>query len=260
MNSFICCLFFIYLTFTSHRPLCLSDRSPSSAEGESKGLDILPLVDIPLEEDDLGPSHWRLGRFSIAKPYCCRLRLSLSSTFDSQSERLLDCSFRCVRVTSCFSFAGKFYLAWLFIATMAVVYNYVSIVFREAFDVYVTEENLFVWLACDYVADFIYILDICLLKNRIRFINSGIVEARIDLSVIGSKCYFPSSAFSEKLEDVRQELREESRLQGLFASTRSLPSLCKPFAFFSWTCSPYCLWTFSTSWEPCGHFTECPEC
>ena len=41
---------------------------------------------------------------------------------------------------------------------------------------YETDKNRFYWWVIDYTCDFIYIVDILLVKNRVRFINGGLLE------------------------------------------------------------------------------------
>jgi len=43
---------------------------------------------------------------------------------------------------------------------------------------YETPENRIYWWIVDYICDVIYILDIVLVKRRLRFINNGMVEVR----------------------------------------------------------------------------------
>ena len=41
-----------------------------------------------------------------------------------------------------------------------------------------TPENRYYWWFCDYLSDFIYLLDILLVKVRIRFVKNGLVEVK----------------------------------------------------------------------------------
>jgi len=43
---------------------------------------------------------------------------------------------------------------------------------------YETPENRIYWWIFDYICDVIYILDIVLIKRRLRFINNGMLEVR----------------------------------------------------------------------------------
>ncbi|KAL4224611.1 cyclic nucleotide gated channel beta 1 [Mactra antiquata] len=70
---------------------------------------------------------------------------------------------------------SKLYLLWLFIVTLAFMYNAWAIPLRAAFP-YQTPDNVKYWLACDYFCDFIYFVDILLFKMRISFLNSGLKE------------------------------------------------------------------------------------
>ena len=40
---------------------------------------------------------------------------------------------------------------------------------------YETEENRKYWWLCDYLADLLYVLDIVLIKNRVRFVKDGLL-------------------------------------------------------------------------------------
>ena len=44
---------------------------------------------------------------------------------------------------------------------------------------YETDKNRLYWWIMDYTCDFIYIIDILLVKNRVRFINDGLLEVII---------------------------------------------------------------------------------
>ena len=41
---------------------------------------------------------------------------------------------------------------------------------------YETDENRIYWWIFDYMCDLIYIIDILLVKNRVQFINNGMLE------------------------------------------------------------------------------------
>ena len=74
-----------------------------------------------------------------------------------------------------FDIPGKIYLLWLFIVTLAFMYNAYGIPLRAVFP-YQTDENVHYWLLCDYFCDFIYIVDILVFKVRISYLNSGLKE------------------------------------------------------------------------------------
>ncbi|CAH1780519.1 unnamed protein product [Owenia fusiformis] len=70
---------------------------------------------------------------------------------------------------------SQLYLFWLFIVTLAFMYNSWVILLRAAFP-YQTPATLPYWLTFDYLCDLIYLLDIVLFKPRIKFINQGMLE------------------------------------------------------------------------------------
>ncbi|KAF5400575.1 hypothetical protein PHET_01685 [Paragonimus heterotremus] len=76
------------------------------------------------------------------------------------------------------------YLLWLLTLACAVVYNFVSIPLREAFDIY--DNDIFYgryWQFANSLADVIYLMDILFVKPRIEFLEGGITKFDI-ISVI----------------------------------------------------------------------------
>ncbi|XP_060517938.1 cyclic nucleotide-gated cation channel beta-1 isoform X2 [Cylas formicarius] len=67
---------------------------------------------------------------------------------------------------------GKMYITWMCVVTMAVLYNIWVIPLRSTFP-YQTSKNRLWWMAFDYVADIIYILDIIIVQPRIKYLNEG---------------------------------------------------------------------------------------
>lgn len=49
------------------------------------------------------------------------------------------------------------------------------------FNGYETAENRVYWWIVDYICDAIYILDMLLIKRRLRFINNGMLEVSHDV-------------------------------------------------------------------------------
>lgn len=72
----------------------------------------------------------------------------------------------------CCDFAGRMYVAWLLVVTLAYLYN-AWIIFLRASFYYQTEQTLPYFLVADYLCDAIYLADILVFKVRVRFINSG---------------------------------------------------------------------------------------
>lgn len=67
---------------------------------------------------------------------------------------------------------GKVYITWMSIAAMAVMYNAWVIPLRSTFP-YQTPQNRPVWMAFDYIADFVYLLDMILIQPRVKYLNEG---------------------------------------------------------------------------------------
>ncbi|GFS00676.1 cyclic nucleotide-gated cation channel [Elysia marginata] len=160
-----------------------SQELPAEQEEKSRSSDSQSLT--PSEDSDAdaksearsGRSH-RLGSF---------LSIGSKST-DPFSDDVHDqfvgvghCRFkapRCfkhMRFPSTLEPHSKIYVSWLFLVTLAFMYNAVVIPLRGVFP-YQTAENLRYWLAADYVCDLVYLLDIIVFKSRLRFINNGIDE------------------------------------------------------------------------------------
>lgn len=69
---------------------------------------------------------------------------------------------------------GGLWLFWLSVVTMAFLYNAIVIFLRGAFqDKYQTSKNIGYWLTCDYLCDFIYIIDMLLFRARLMFFQAG---------------------------------------------------------------------------------------
>ncbi|VDQ06791.1 unnamed protein product [Trichobilharzia regenti] len=62
------------------------------------------------------------------------------------------------------------------ISPYTVLYNYITIPFREAFNIYDDEDNTTLWYTLNSIMDTIYLLDIVLIKPRVEFLDSGIVK------------------------------------------------------------------------------------
>ncbi|KJH52997.1 cyclic nucleotide-binding domain protein [Dictyocaulus viviparus] len=68
---------------------------------------------------------------------------------------------------------GQFYMMWLFLVTSAFLYNAFCIPLRSSYP-YQSKSNLVYWLTLDYICDFIYLIDMILIKPRLRFMRGGI--------------------------------------------------------------------------------------
>lgn len=67
---------------------------------------------------------------------------------------------------------GSLYISWLCIVSMTFLYNAWVIPLRSTFP-FQTPENTNIWLAVDFCADVIYLLDIVLIKHRMMFLHGG---------------------------------------------------------------------------------------
>ncbi|KAK6105660.1 Cyclic nucleotide-binding domain family protein [Brugia pahangi] len=65
------------------------------------------------------------------------------------------------------------YLIWLTIVVTAFLYNAFGIPLRSSYP-YQTKSNLIYWLITDYIADSIYLIDMLLIKPRLRFMSGGL--------------------------------------------------------------------------------------
>ncbi|VDN04783.1 unnamed protein product [Thelazia callipaeda] len=72
-----------------------------------------------------------------------------------------------------FAILERKYLIWLSIVVTAFLYNAFGIPLRSSYP-YQTESNLIFWFIADYTADAIYLIDMLLVKPRLRFMRSGI--------------------------------------------------------------------------------------
>ncbi|KAJ3654897.1 hypothetical protein Zmor_014050 [Zophobas morio] len=67
---------------------------------------------------------------------------------------------------------GKVYITWMSIAAMSVMYNAWVIPLRSTFP-YQTPQNRPVWMAFDYIADFVYFIDMILIQPRVKYLHEG---------------------------------------------------------------------------------------
>lgn len=58
---------------------------------------------------------------------------------------------------------------------MAYLYNFISIPLRIAFPVWKKGEgNIWLWMIIDYLCDLLYIIDICFVQTRIKYLENGL--------------------------------------------------------------------------------------
>lgn len=67
---------------------------------------------------------------------------------------------------------GKIYVTWMSVAAMAVLYNAWVIPLRSTFP-YQTKDNRPIWMAFDYLADLIYLVDMVLVQPRVKYVSEG---------------------------------------------------------------------------------------
>lgn len=72
---------------------------------------------------------------------------------------------------------GRTYLFWLCFVVAAFLYNSLAIPLRSTYP-YQTDENVLYWMLCDYISDFIYLLDLVAVKPRLTFMRGGITVVR----------------------------------------------------------------------------------
>uniref|UniRef100_A0A8C4S6H7 Cyclic nucleotide-binding domain-containing protein n=1 Tax=Erpetoichthys calabaricus TaxID=27687 RepID=A0A8C4S6H7_ERPCA len=103
-----------------------------------------------------------------------------------------------------FSITDLIYILWLFFVAMAWNWNLWLIPVRWAFP-YQTPDNIHLWLAVDFLCDFIYIVDILIFQTRLQFVHGGdIIYVNVykepkDLFMIVYMAFFE---FNDRLEAI----------------------------------------------------------
>ncbi len=115
--------------------------------------------------------------------------------------------------------SGKKYVSWLSLVVISFVYNALCIpVYRfESFTwsfvqlrsayPYQTRSNLVYWLTFDYLCDLIYLIDLLVVKPRLRFMRGGI-------AVVHQKNYFGFCNFL--FQTSRVDMRRHYLMSGSF--------------------------------------------
>ncbi|XP_030384932.1 cyclic nucleotide-gated cation channel beta-3 [Scaptodrosophila lebanonensis] len=67
---------------------------------------------------------------------------------------------------------GKIYISWLCVVSLSFLYNAWVIPLRAAFP-FQNQQNTNIWLACDFCADIIYLLDVVFFKHRVMYLFEG---------------------------------------------------------------------------------------
>lgn len=65
-----------------------------------------------------------------------------------------------------------FYIVWMCVAAVSVFYNAWVIPLRSTFP-YQTKDNRPIWMAFDYFADLIYLIDMVWIQPRVKYLNEG---------------------------------------------------------------------------------------
>nr|AAB41492.1 cyclic nucleotide-gated channel [Caenorhabditis elegans] len=84
-------------------------------------------------------------------------------------------------VKNCFGFSlkgtfhpyGRFYMTWLSLVTLCFLFNAFCIPLRSSYP-YQTADNWMYWFIVDYSCDLVYVIDMLLIKPRLRFTRGGI--------------------------------------------------------------------------------------
>jgi cyclic nucleotide gated channel beta 1 len=79
---------------------------------------------------------------------------------------------------------GFIYLIWLMFVALAYLYNFISIPLRIAFPLWNKERgNIWTWMVIDYASDLLYIIDICLVRTRIKYLENGLWVVSYSLNI-----------------------------------------------------------------------------
>ncbi|XP_069951931.1 cyclic nucleotide-gated channel beta-3 isoform X2 [Cherax quadricarinatus] len=87
---------------------------------------------------------------------------------------------------------SRLYISWLLVVCIVYVYNAWVIPLRSVFSEYQTNNNLVYWLTADYLADFVYILDIVVFKSRVMYLDNGFW---VDSPKLMCRYYWKTSKF-----------------------------------------------------------------
>ena len=110
----------------------------------------------------------RLQRYLLR----CIRQSSLRKPIDTDSKMifLTICSFK-----RFIHSIGSLHLTWLLFVAMAYLYNFISIPLRIAFPVWDKgQKYMWIWMVIDYGSDVLYIIDICFVQTRIKYLENGL--------------------------------------------------------------------------------------
>ncbi|CAI5438435.1 unnamed protein product [Caenorhabditis angaria] len=78
-----------------------------------------------------------------------------------------------IRIKETFHPYGRLYMTWLSIVTSCFLYNAFCVPLRSSYP-YQTADNWIYWISADYFCDAIYLIDMIIIKPRLRFTRGGI--------------------------------------------------------------------------------------
>lgn len=78
----------------------------------------------------------------------------------------------CTDFFNSYSIVGYFYITWLAIVTISFLYNAWVIPLRTFFP-FQSPENTKDWMIVDYIADFVYLIDVLFIKHRTKYLHEG---------------------------------------------------------------------------------------
>lgn len=100
----------------------------------------------------------------------CVQKASLRKPIDTDSEL-----HRSSVSHSSFFLPGRTHLTWLLFVALAYLYNFISIPLRIAFPIWRNGETpIWVWMIVDYSCDLLYVLDMCFVQTRIKYLENGL--------------------------------------------------------------------------------------
>lgn len=108
--------------------------------------------------------------YLLCSPFCGTAN---NGVLDSQGiEKSVYKEYKGHRVIELCLYIGWFYISWLCVVSMSFLYNAWVIPLRSSFP-FQTIENTNVWLAMDFCADVIYLIDVVFIKHRLMYLYEG---------------------------------------------------------------------------------------
>lgn len=110
--------------------------------------------------------------YLLCSPFCGTAN---NGVLDSQGKHIyiyIWCKYTVIYRYFIVYFLGWFYISWLCVVSMSFLYNAWVIPLRSSFP-FQTIENTNVWLAMDFCADVIYLIDVVFIKHRLMYLYEG---------------------------------------------------------------------------------------